>query len=133
VSTVFLDTVGLIALWDEADQWHPAAKQTYGDLRRSHFNGITTDAVLMECGNSSARRPYRSQVTILRQKLLKHGRLFTLTEEEWQAAWDAFDRGDAADAGIVDQASFVIMRRLGVRRAFTHDRHFTAAGFETLF
>jgi len=24
MNTVFLDTVGLVALWDEADQWHAA-------------------------------------------------------------------------------------------------------------
>jgi predicted nucleic acid-binding protein len=29
--------------------------------------------------------------------------------------------------------SFTIMRRLGITRAFTNDRHFRAAGFETLF
>jgi len=33
----------------------------------------------------------------------------------------------------VDHVSFVVMRRLGVGRAFTNDRHFRAAGFETLF
>jgi predicted nucleic acid-binding protein len=61
------------------------------------------------------------------------GLLIDLTEQEWQQAWSAYDRGDAGDAGIIDQASFVAMRRLGIRQAFTNDRHFTAAGFETLF
>ena len=40
---------------------------------------------------------------------------------------------DVFDAGIVDQISFVVMRRLGVSRAFTNDRHFRAAGMEPLF
>jgi predicted nucleic acid-binding protein len=45
----------------------------------------------------------------------------------------AYDRGDASQAGIVDHVSFIVMRRVGIRQAFTNDRHFTAAGFETLF
>lgn len=27
--TVFLDTVGLLAVWDESDQWHRTAQDTY--------------------------------------------------------------------------------------------------------
>lgn len=33
----------------------------------------------------------------------------------------------------VDNVSFVVMRRLGITDAFTNDRHFKAAGFNTLF
>ena len=36
-------------------------------------------------------------------------------------------------AGIVDHISFAVMRRLGIADAFTNDRHFKAAGFNTLF
>jgi hypothetical protein len=59
--------------------------------------------------------------------------LFAPNETDWQEAWAAFDQGKPGDAGIVDQVSFAIMRRLGIRQAFTNDRHFSAAGFETLF
>lgn len=41
--------------------------------------------------------------------------------------------GEAGQAGIVDQVSFLVMRRLGITEAFTNDRHFQAAGFVTLF
>ena len=78
MSTVFLDTVGLIALWDEADQWHAEAKQAYDRIKSSRFIGVTTDVILLECGNASARRPYRQHVTLLRNKLIAKGtaRLF---------------------------------------------------------
>jgi len=55
------------------------------------------------------------------------------TVEDWQAAWLAYEHGEADSAGIVDHVSFTIMRRLGISKAFTNDRHFRAAGFETLF
>lgn len=133
MTKIFLDTVGLIALWDENDQWHEAAREAYALLRTSRFIGVTTDAVLHECGNAAARRPYRRDVGELRQRLRAKGRVLALTAEEWDQAWRAYDHGDAAAAGIVDQASFVVMRRLGLRQAFTNDAHFAAAGFETLF
>ena len=32
MNQVFLDTVGMIAVWDETDQWHAAAKAAYQQL-----------------------------------------------------------------------------------------------------
>jgi uncharacterized protein len=61
------------------------------------------------------------------------GKLIIPNEDDWQQAWSAYHRGDAADAGIVDQISFIVMRRLGIKDVFTNDRHFKAAGFNTLF
>jgi predicted nucleic acid-binding protein len=53
------------------------------------------------------------------------------TSEEVEIAWQAFDHGDAGQAGIVDHVSFILMRRLKISRAFTNDVHYLAAGFET--
>jgi predicted nucleic acid-binding protein len=61
------------------------------------------------------------------------GRVIVPTEADWQQGWITYARGDAAGAGIVDNVSFVVMRRLGITDAFTNDRHFRAAGFNTLF
>ncbi len=55
------------------------------------------------------------------------------TTQDWDLAWAAYARGDAGEAGIVDHVSFIIMRRLGITDAFTNDRHFKTAGFNTLF
>ena len=50
-----------------------------------------------------------------------------------ETAWAAYRAGHAGEAGIVDQVSFAVMRRLGLTEAFTNDRHFAAAGFTMLF
>lgn len=55
------------------------------------------------------------------------------TDDDWRQAWQAYERGGAGEAGIVDHVSFVVMRRLGIDTAFTNDRHFQAAGFTVLF
>lgn len=130
---VLLDTVGLIAVWDSSDQWHAAAESRFNQLLQDNVPLVSTEQIFFECGNAAARRPYRRRVSALRRQLADAGLLCQLTEEEIEMAWAAFDGGHAANAGIIDQTSFIVMRRLGLRQAFTNDAHFAAAGFETLF
>jgi predicted nucleic acid-binding protein len=89
MSRVFLDTVGLLAVWNRRDQWHGIAKPVFTRLMERDTDYLTTPAVLLECGNAAA--------------------------------------------GIVDQISFAVMRRLGLTEAFSNDHHFQAAGFTLLF
>jgi len=133
MSNVFLDTVGLIAVWDDTDQWHAAAHAVYGILLAQGRGLVTTSLVLYECGNAAARRPYRSDVNELRKFLVREQLLVDPTQAEIEDAWAAYDQGDAGGAGIVDHLSFRVMRRLGLTEALTNDRHFQAAGFTTLF
>jgi predicted nucleic acid-binding protein len=133
MSDVFLDTIGLIATWDIRDQWHAAAEAVYQELLHQRRRLLTTPLILWECGNAAARRPYRQRVNVVRKYLMQEGLLIEPTAPEIERAWAAYDRGDAGQAGIVDQVSFLIMRRLGITDAFTNDRHFRAAGFTTLF
>ena len=131
--TVFLDTVGLLALWDQSDQWHDAAQGCFGRLVESRTDLITSTSVLLECGNAAARRPYRSAVSRLRKQMEEADRLVAPTTADWHGAWVAYENGEADSAGIVDHLSFAIMRRLGLSKAFTNDGHFRAAGLEILF
>jgi predicted nucleic acid-binding protein len=133
VNGAFLDTVGLIAVWDSSDQWHVAAEAAYRTLLDQGRRLVTTSFVLLECGNTAARRPYRSRVNALRRALADGGLLIEPTPQEVEDAWAAYDRGEAGGAGMVDHVSFRVMRRLGIVEVFTNDRHFTAAGFTTLF
>lgn len=130
---VFLDTVGILAVWDRADQWHEAATRSFGDLLRSNRKVVTSSLVLIECANAAARTPFRTRVDALRRSFLDDGRLIEPSPEELDDAWSAYSRGLAGQAGLVDHVSFVVMRRLGLSQAFTNDVHFRAAGFQTLF
>src|SRR5712692_10649516 len=117
MSAMFLDTVGLVAVWDTSDQWHAGAAAAYQQLLSQGSPLITTTAVLLECGNAAARRPYRQRVNVLRQLLVQEQLLAEPTPQEFEEAWDAYDRGEAGQAGIVDHISFVVMRRLGITEA----------------
>lgn len=133
MSAVFLDTVGLIAVWNASDQWNSQATAAFAALIRQQKTLVTTSAVLLECGNAAARRPYRRHVVNLREQLSEQGHLIEPTPEELREAWANYARGEAGEAGVVDHISFLVMRRLGLTEAFTNDGHFVAAGFRALF
>ncbi|MBA3483408.1 MAG: PIN domain-containing protein [Pirellulales bacterium] len=133
MNPVFLDSVGLVALWASADQWHPAAQRVFADLQAARRVYVTTPYVLAECGNAASRRPFRRDVVELRNRLEANNGLIHPTDQEWIDAWAEYERGRPGDPGIVDCISFAVMCRLGITEAFTNDQHFTAAGFTTLF
>jgi predicted nucleic acid-binding protein len=133
MSVVFLDTVGLIAQWDTTDQWHALAEAAYQRIKAQRKSVVTTTFILLECGNTAARRTFRSDVCALRQALELRNELIVPTEDDWKDAWADYEQRKAGDAGIVDHVSFMVMRRLGITEAFTNDRHFQAAGYVTLF
>lgn len=133
MKTVFLDTVGLIALWDQNDQWHAAAKACLATLDVGTTRLISTSFVMLECANHAARRPYRLEVVRVRDDMGLAGDLFEPLSEEVHEAWDVYARGTVGTASVVDLVSFAVMRRAETTLAFTNDQHFTAAGFEVLF
>ena len=54
MTAVFLDTVGLLALWDLSDQWHAAAEAAFKELSQRRATLVTTAYILLECGNAAA-------------------------------------------------------------------------------
>lgn len=133
MTPVFLDTVGLLALWDVSDQWHRSAETAFADLCVMSRPMLTTSYIPLEGGNAATRRPYRLAVDRLRVSLDEAGLFVRPTEDDMAGAWAAYRRGDRESAGIVDQVAFAVMRRLGLTDAFSNDRHFRAAGFQVLF
>ena len=133
MSLVFMDSVGLLALWSERDQWHDSAEEAFTEITGNRDTLLTTTFILLECGNAAARRGFRDEATRLRNSFEESETLIWPTEADWRSAWNAYQRGEADSAGIVDHISFNVMRRLGIAKAFTNDRHFRAAGFETMF
>jgi uncharacterized protein len=123
MTPVFLDTVGLLALWDEDDQWHEPAEAAFALIASKRAPAIVTSFVLLECGDAAARRPYREQVCVLREQLERVGAVVSPTGDDWTEAWDAYRQSVAGEAGIVDHVSFVVMRRLGIRQAFANGEH----------
>ena len=133
MNAVFLDTVGVLAMLDVRDQWHHAAEEAWARILADQADFMTTSLILVECANAAARRPYRTAVAELREALTAANAVVSPLDAEWEQAWQSYARGVVASAGVVDHLSFLVMRRYGLTRAFTNDRHFLAAGFQILF
>jgi predicted nucleic acid-binding protein len=133
MSKVLIDTVGFLSLWNARDQWNPTATAVFRKLIADGADFYTTSYILLECGNAASRTPFRKDVVEVREQFLADARLIEPTDADQKSAWSDYAREFAGSAGIVDQISFTVMRRLGIADAFTNDRHFKAAGFNTLF
>jgi predicted nucleic acid-binding protein len=129
----FLDTVGLLAIWNEDDQWHQTAENGFHRVVAGRCAFVTSTFVLAECANAAARHAFRADVIDLGERLKSAGGLITPSDADWEQAWRAYGASHVGGPGLVDELSFVLMRRLNLRHAFTNDRHFLAAGFELLF
>jgi predicted nucleic acid-binding protein len=125
--------VGVLALLDAGDQWHQDAERAWASVVAQGADVATTNFVLAECANAAARRPFKMAIVELHETLRSERAILVPTSEEWLEAWSHFADGKAGAAGLVDHLSFLAMRRAGLTRAFTNDRHFAAAGFEILF
>lgn len=123
MNKVLLDTVGLLALWNVRDPWHPSAAPVFARLVAVATDFYTTSFVLLECGNAATRTAFRADVVELREQLRADGKLIEPTAADCEMAWEAYRRGQPGQAGIVDQVSFPVMRRLNIFDAFTNDRH----------
>lgn len=133
MKAVFLDTVGLIAIWEKSDQWHRDALDAYQLILTSRSLLVSTTFVLLECANSASRRPYRNEVDALRKMLVNLNGLVFPSDEDWQVAWDEYRAGYPGSPGVCDLVSFRVMRDMDVTDVFSNDKHFKAAGFNTLF
>ena len=66
-----------------------------------------------------------------------HDAILPVLRQEWidegthARSMSAFLAADRRGPSLVDFSSFEIMRRLGIRSAFTFDRHYRQYGFDT--
>ncbi len=132
--TVFLDTVGWIALLNATDSLHVTADEAWRSLGREGKSIILTDWIVAETGNGLARGSVRQRFFQAAESIRNssRARIFFVTDELLERAMSLYnDRGDKA-WGLVDCASFIVMRDEGITTAFTNDRHFQQAGFQCL-
>ena len=128
--TVFLDTSYFIAIQVEDDQWHKmAAAATVPGLRFVTSSlAISETAALLQ-----ARREFSTALDFLQRIRVEPTVQIVYVDAVLQSeAWDLFLRWGGSGANPVDCASFAIMRRMNIKKAFTFDQHFRTAGFEIL-
>jgi len=131
---VFVDTSGWIALLNADDLFHSQAIRCLSELAAKARPLMTTDWVLAETGNGLARIAARERFVLAVERFLqsKSSQLVRIGSETFQRSLALY--GQTADKtwGMVDCASFVVMRDADIHDALTVDRHFSQAGFRCL-
>ena len=134
LSSLFLDTSFALALSIPRDQHHVAAVRWMRQVRAEQTCLITHTGVLFEIGNQLSRPPDRAVGTRALLELVQSPTtdVVEIDAERLSQALDLFASRPDKDWGLVDCASFVVMRERGLADALTADRHFEQAGFRAL-
>jgi len=128
---VLLDASFWIALRDAREPWHGQARRAAEDLLHHHTRFVFTSFILAET------HAYFSRSAAMRRQILDDA------EKNPALRWEPVLRSDEIAAlallrqhrdkeySLCDAISFVLMQRLGLRRAAAFDNHFRQfGGFE---
>ncbi len=131
---VFVDTAALVALGNKQDDWHDHAVTVSRQLTLAGCRFVTTDAVLLEVGNTFSRAPFKPVALRLIETARSSPRWRCIPVDR-----PLLDRGFALfrqrldkDWSLTDCTSILVAKELGIEQAFTTDHHFTQAGLAIL-
>ncbi|MGK7952560.1 MAG: type II toxin-antitoxin system VapC family toxin [Xenococcaceae cyanobacterium] len=128
---IFIDTGFVIALKNTKDSYHQQALELMNKFEESFF--VTTDAVLLEIGNSLSRNYKQEAIEIIEEFIYADNvDIVELTPDLFNEAFRVYKIYKDKQWGLVDRLSFVVMWDRGISKVLTFDRHFTQAGFQVL-
>jgi uncharacterized protein len=115
MAEVFLDTSFAIALSAVTDQNHARAVQIAEQLELSNTRLVTTQAILLEIGNSLSKKRYRLAAIALLDSLASDPNVdvVLLTDALCVAAFNLFRSRADKEWGLVDCVSFIVMQDRG--------------------
>ena len=131
---IFLDTFYLKALADRGDNAHRLAISMVARL--GNFRGVTSEMVLTELLNALCSRGeyLRKSAIRLTHRLRNDSKTIIIpqTSEQFQQAFDFYQRRLDKGYSLTDCASMQIMRQLEINEILTFDKHFQQEGFSAL-
>ena len=128
--SVFVDTSAIFAILDADDDHHASAVAALSGLDKTEL--VTHSYVVAECTALVERRLGRDVASTLLRDALAVTRIVWIDEPLHRAAASAYVAAREPDVSLVDYASFEVMRRHEIARAFVFDRHFVDAGFHVI-
>ena len=129
---IFVDTFYVVALVNERDEFHEKAKELVLEFDSQPL--LTTDAVLLEVGNSLARSNKQKSIEIISQFIsaAEEIKIVRLDETLFDKAFALYKNHADKSWGLVDCVSFIVMKEQNINDALTCDKHFAQAGFRAL-
>ena len=130
--SVFVDTSAFVALFEEDDEFHRAARATWNRLLDDDIELRTSSYVVPETVAVLQRRSGMEAARAFLQLALPLVYVDWVAAQIQAAAQPLFIALNRRDLSLVDCVSFELMRELGIRTAFTFDPHFGEQGFTCL-
>jgi predicted nucleic acid-binding protein len=127
---VFVDTSAYYAAVDRRDAGHAAAAATMRELVAERRRLVTTNAALFELHGLLVNRLDRQIALATVSELRASQTIVRVRERDETRAEEILNHYQDKDFSLTDALSFAVMERLGVRTAFTLDRHFAQFGWE---
>jgi predicted nucleic acid-binding protein len=128
---VFVDSGAWIALALSRNPLHPQARQQWELLQGGGAKLHTSVPVVIETFTFLDRNANRDVALAWKESISKPGTVQILPCElrDLEQSWEYFRRADLHRLLAVDATSFVIMKRVRIRLAYTFDHHFAVVGF----
>jgi predicted nucleic acid-binding protein len=126
---IFIDTGAFVGRYLVRDQHHRDATRSWKRVGKEQL--FTSNLVLSETITLLGRWTRPGFAAERARSLLRSERLRILRsglQDELDAV-DLLEKFADQKASFVDCVSFVLMRKRGIERVFTFDRHFRAAGY----
>ena len=123
MKTTFVDTLFVVGYTNDRDQYHEKALELADVYNRKPL--LTTDAVLLEIGNTLSGR-FRSQAIQTIEDLFESDEveIIRLDETLFNKAFALYKNHADKSWGLVDCISFVVMKEQNIADALTGDKHF---------
>lgn len=130
---VFIDTSAFVRLADARDQEAVSANRIMGRMTIERWEAVTSNFILAETHALLLQRRDR-QVALDTLRFIERGAVIVLrvSEPDEHRAREIIEQYDDKAFTLTDATSFAVMERLGLRYAFTFDRHFAQFGFSLL-
>ncbi len=129
---VFLDTSAFFAILDRDDVNHEKAKDIWINLIDSDSTLVTSNYILLESFALIQRRLGLDALHSFQDDMLPILHIEWINRGQHEAGVAALFQASKKMLSLVDCVSFIFMRSIGLKKAFTFDKHFRQEGFECL-
>ena len=125
---IFLDTSAIYAMADKSDVHHAKAVSISRKIEHEGGEFLLTSYIISEAAALLQKRGSRT----VAEHFLADTESFDIEwidEDIHRDAVSLFTGLEVEGVSLVDCASFVVMKRRGIKTAFSFDRHFVRQGF----
>lgn len=130
--SIFVDTSALLAVIDADDKFHMQAKKAWSDIVAKGESLVIHNYILIETFALVQHRLGIEAVSVLQNDAVPLLKIEWVKEPGHLPGITAFIAANRRKLSLVDCISFIIMRKLGIKEAFTLDKHFKEQGFNCI-